>query len=602
MLSTLFSLQLTAMVSALGLNTDEWVKPSSAMVAQVQAISDAMAAAARGEQPKTSLQESINAIKDLADKGNDKDAQFAMGLILQQSNQSGALEQALDYYKKAADSGQLHAMNNWGFISAASSQDEGKVKEGIASIKAAADKGFNPARRNMAAFILRGAAGQKQDPAAALKLLEDAANDKDDQAQFELAQFYLGGGGESLKNDDKAWDWLNKAADSGNPNALAALGSVLFDGKKFGSKEIKADEKKAVEKFTKLADQGVPAGLRIMAELHQEGLAGVSKDFTKALSYFVKAAQGNDSVAQVRLASIYNDGIDLDPADSKVEVAPNPAAALELYRLAAQNGVPLAIYNVGTFYEAGRAVDRDMQKAFAYFLQSAVDGFLLGMQKAGVYYLNGAGTLRDPVAATSWFTRTAAAGLPEGLLSLGLMAENGLFMGAADTTPFRTAADQYQKAADAPSAADALRVEALLRLGNLYARGLMVPAGSQAQPEPDKAYTYFKQASDIVPANTQLKAIVDDTAKQLTEDQRTKANAAAEQMKKDREAKKQTAAAGQTSPAAAATAANPAPAATTPAATPSSPDTAPATPASPTTPAADSAKKPGGFRIPGIGR
>jgi len=605
MLSTLFSLQLTAMVSALGLNTDEWDKPSPAIVAQVQAISDAMAAAAKGEQPKTTLQDAINAIKDLADKNNDKDAQFSMGLFLQQSNQPGSVEQALEYYKKAAASGQLHAMNNWGFITAASTQDEAKVKEGIASIRAAADKGFNAARRNMAAILLRGMAGEKQDPAAALKLLESAAGSKDDQAQFELAQFYLGGGGETMKDDNKAWDWLNKAADAGNPNALATLGSVLFDGKKFGAKEIKADEKLAVEKFTKLADQGVPAGLRTMAELHQGGLAGVPKDFTKALDYFVKAAQGNDAVAQVRLASFYDAGVDLDPKDTKIEVAPNAAAALELYRLAAQNGVPLAVYNVGTFYESGRAVDRDMQKAFAFFLQSAVDGFLLGMQKAGVYYLNGAGTLRDPVAATSWFTRTAAAGLPEGLLSLGLMAENGLFMGSTDTTPFRTAADQYQKAADAPSAGDEIRVEALLRLGGLYARGLMVAAGSQAQPEPDKAYTYFKQAADLAPANTQLKSIVDETAKQLTADQRTKADAAAEQMKKDREAKKQAAlsGAGQASPAAAAAAATPAPAATTPAATPSTPTTAPAAPASPSAPpAAEPTKKPsGGFRIPGLG-
>jgi len=154
----------------------------------------------------------------------------------------------------------------------------------------------------MAAILLRGMAGEKADSAGAVKLLEAAANSKDDQAQFELAQYYLGGGGADKTDDNKAWDWLNKSADNGNPNALAALGSVLFDGKKFGSKEIKADAAKAVEKFTKLAEQGVPAGLRTMAELHQAGLAGVPKDFTKALDYFVRAAQGNDAVAQVRLA------------------------------------------------------------------------------------------------------------------------------------------------------------------------------------------------------------------------------------------------------------------------------------------------------------
>jgi len=135
-------------------------------------------------------------------------------------------------------------------------------------------------------------------------------------------------------------------------------------------------------------------------------------------------------------------------------------------------------------------------------------------------------------------------------------------------------------------------MEALLRLGGLYARGLMVAAGSTAQPEPEKAYSYFKQAADIDPTNALAKAVLEETGKQLKPDQITKANAAAEQMKKDREAKKQAAAAAQPSPAAAATAATPAPtsAAPAPAATPAE--------ASP----ADGAKKPGGFRIPGLGR
>jgi hypothetical protein len=76
--------------------------------------------------------------------------------------------------------------------------------------------------------------------------------EKDGQAMFELAQFYLELGGEEKIDDDKAWEWLNKSADTGNPNALATLGSVLFDGKDFGARKIEADPKAAVEKFTKL--------------------------------------------------------------------------------------------------------------------------------------------------------------------------------------------------------------------------------------------------------------------------------------------------------------------------------------------------------------
>lgn len=596
----------TAGVSALGLNTDEWTNPSSAMVSQVQALSDALASAAKGEQPKVTVQDTINKIKELADSGNDKDAQFAMGFFLQQSNQPGGLDQALAYYKKAAANGQLSAMNNYGFILAAAAQDVAKAKEGIAEIKKASDKGFNPARRNMAAIYMRGMAGEKQDIEAAQKLLEAAASNGDHQAQFELAQFHLGAGGESKKDENKAWDLINKAADAGNANALSVVGSVLFDGGKVGTKEIKAEPAKAVERFTKLADQGVPTGLRVMGEIYERGLAGVKKDFTKALEYFVRAAQGNDAMALLRLASYYDGGVDVDPKDNKVDVQRNDAAALQLYLLAAQNNVPLAIYNVGTFFEAGRSVQQDPQRAFAFFLQAAGSGFVPAMQKVGAYYLNGAGTFKDAVAATSWFARSAGAGLPEGLLSLGIMAENGLYFSNLDSTPFRTAADQYTKAADSPAAAPNVQLEALLRLGSLHARGLMVNAGSTAQPDFEKAYIFFKQASDLAPLNAMAKSALDDAASKLKPDQVAKANAAAQVMKEQRQAKREgrgtaspaPAAVAPAAPAASAPAPAPAPM-TTPAAAPA---TAPAAPAATpeSTPAPE--KKKGGFRFPGFGQ
>lgn len=592
----------TAGVSALGLNTDEWTSPTPAMVAQVQSLADALSAAAKGEQPKVTVQDTINKIKELADYGNDKDAQFAMGFFLQQSNQPGGVDQALAYYKKAAANGQLNAMNNYGFILAAAAQDVAKAKEGIDEIRKAADKGFNPARRNMAAIYLRGMGGEKQDIEAAQKLLEAAAAAKDDQAQFELAQFHLGAGGDAKRDDNKAWDLISKAADAGNPNALSVVGSVLFDGGKVGAKEIKADPAKAVERFSKLADQGVPAGLRVMGELHERGLAGVKKDFTKALEYFVRAAQGNDPMSLLRLAGYYDSGVDADPKDNKVDVQPNAAAALQLYLLAAQNNVPLAIYNVGTFFEEGRSVQQDPQRAFAFFLQAAGSGFVPAMQKVGAYYLNGVGTFKDAVAATSWFARSAGSGLPEGLLSLGIMAENGLYFSSLDSTPYRTAADQYTKASESPSASANVQLEALLRLGSLHARGLMVNAGSQALPDFEKAYAYFKQASDLAPLNAMAKSALDEVAGKLRPEQLAKANAAAQVMKEQRLAKRQNggAAAGaprSTAPATVAPSASapaPAPAATSPAPAP-----APAAPATPEAPAEK--KKSGGFRIPGFG-
>jgi TPR repeat protein len=573
MLHSLLSLKMAAMVAALGLDTAEWKSPSSDMVNEVQALADLQKKAANGETPTESLQEEINKIKGLADKG-DKDAQFAMGLFLQQSNAQGSLPQALEYYKKAADNGQLQAMNNYGFIVA--SQDPAKAKEGIKYIKDAAAKGLNAARRNMATIYLRGMAGEPQNIAEAKNMLETAMKDGDHQAEFELAQFYLSPG--ESQSDDKAWELLNSAAKNGNPNALAALGSVLFDGKEFGAgpnkKKIEPDPKGAVELFKELAKQNNPAGLRTMGELYQKGIkdTGIEKDFAKALEYYGKAAQANDAVAQVILAGFYDRGFDADtPPDGKLEVAPNPAASLELYRLAAQNNVPLAFYNIGAFYEAGRAVDKDPTKAFAYFLQSAVNGFGPGMQKAGVYYLNGAGTLKDPVAATGWFSRSAGAGVPEGFISLGVMAENGLVASPdRSTTQYQMAGANYSQVEDSASASDAVRVEALLRLGNLYFRGMMV-GGGKTTPEPDygKAYIYFRLASEIDPKNKLAAQAKEEAEKKATQEEKTSAVASIEAMKAHRKEvlAKATAAPATVSPTPAAT----------PATTPTPPPAPPAT-------------------------
>lgn len=571
MLQSIINIKLAAMVAALGLDTAEWKSPSAAMVQNVQALADAQAAAAKGEQPPAgkSLQDTINNIKTLADAG-DKDAQFAMGLFFQQSTQQNqnALPQAQEYYKKAADQGQLQAMNNYGFLIAASTQDAAVAKEGIEWIKKASDKGLNAARRNMATIYLRGMAGEKQDVAAAKTLLEAASKDKDHEADFQLAQFYLGAGGETNRDDEKAWTYLQKASDAGNPNALASLGGLLFDGGKLGAKDIPKDPDLAVKKFEQLAEQNNPAGLRTLGELYQNGLGGKPKDFTKALEYFTRAVQGNDAAAQLRLASFYDTGVDLDPNDSKVEVQRNDAAALQLYRLAAQNNVPLAIYNVGAFYETGRSVDRDLTKAFALYLQSAVGNLPFGMQKVGVYYLNGAGTGRDPVAAAAWFQRSAAAGLPDGSLSYGIVTEMGLVPQAdPKITQFFAAGGYYNDAAEAIGASDAVRMEALLRLGSLYFRGLMVPAGEAPKPNFERAYLYFKQASKIDPKNQLAASARDEAVAKLTQDQIKKADADVERREKELERRKQSAANPQ-APAPAATPATPAAPAATPAPAP----------------------------------
>ena len=236
-----------------------------------------------------------------------------MGLFLQQSNAQGSLPQALEYYKKAADKGQLQAMNNYGFIVAASTQDPAQAKEGIEFIKKAAEQGAE-CRTPQHGHHLPPWHGWRSHRTSRKRRpcwrppLRMATIRRSSSWRSSISALARN------QNDDKAWELLKTASDHGNPNALAALGSVLFDGKEFGvtKKKIPADPKGAVELFKKLAEQNNPAGNRTMGELYQKGIAGtgIEKDFAKALEYYGKAAQGNDAVAQVILAGFYDRGFD----------------------------------------------------------------------------------------------------------------------------------------------------------------------------------------------------------------------------------------------------------------------------------------------------
>ncbi len=544
MIQSLITIKLVAMASALGLNTSEWAKPvSPQMEAQVQKLEDSMKEISKGkaDQMQDSINAAIKGIQELADKG-DKDAQYAIGLFLSQSKEQGALEKVLDYYAKAANQGQLQAMNNLGFIIAGSSKDPEKQKEGVNWIKKASDLGNNPARRNMAQIYLNGMAGIAKDVAAAEKLLVTAAGEKDWDAAYLLSQFYMGAGGTEKQDDKQGWDYLNKAATGGNANALDALGSLYLQGGKVGAMEIKADIKTAVDKFKTLADQKNPVGLRKMATILEQGLpdAAVEKDFKKAFEYYAAAAQGNDAFAEFRLGSFYDTGVKLDPKSDKNDVEPNPAAALNLYRLAAQNNFPLASYNVGVFYEQGRTVDKDPQKAFAYYSQAAQAGVAIAMQKVGEFYLNGIGTIKDPVAAAGWFSRSAASGLPEGHLSYGIVTEAGL---VEKDSPFYAAADSYMQAADSANASDTVKLNAFVRLGLLYARGVMVPKKDAPKPDFERAYVFLQQAVDVDPKNAQAVALRDEARKKIDPAVIKKADETIAQMKKDREDRKAKAAA-----------------------------------------------------------
>jgi len=95
-------------------------------------------------------------------------------------------------------------------------------------------------------------------------------------------------------------------------------------------------------------------------------------------------------------------------------VAQNYAEAMRWYRLAADQGLAWAQYNLGLMHENGRGVVQDYAEGVRWYRLAAEQGLADAQAKLGVMYFNGDGVLQDYVLAHMWFNIASANGNPNG--------------------------------------------------------------------------------------------------------------------------------------------------------------------------------------------
>jgi len=193
---------------------------------------------------------------ELARAGN-QDAQIAVALAYESGTDvkpNGA--EAADWYRKAADQGNLEAT-------------------------------FRLAR-----VFSRGAVGVNKDPEGAAKLYETAAQRGHVEAQNWLGYCYQHGIG-IQQSDAGAIEWYSKAANAGLAAAQSNLGLMYVTGK-----GVATDARRAFAQFDQAAKQGDGWGLNNLAGLYEMGW-GVSRDEQIALAYYKRAADmGNKTAGQ----------------------------------------------------------------------------------------------------------------------------------------------------------------------------------------------------------------------------------------------------------------------------------------------------------------
>ena len=149
------------------------------------------------------------------------------------------------------------------------------------------------------------------------------------------------------------------------------------------------------------ADFGVPEAEAEVGDRYYYGRNGETKDYSKALVWYQKAAAQGNAHAQNNLGVMYADGSG---------VAMNLAQAVVWYRKAADQGYVTAETNLANHYKNGTGVLMDNAQAFAWYQKAAAKNDMKAEYNLGVFYQYGYGVTKDLVQARAWFQRSANQG------------------------------------------------------------------------------------------------------------------------------------------------------------------------------------------------
>ena len=328
------------------------------------------------------------------------------------------VDRAEELFRKAAGKGALMAKSQLALLLLETSAERGGAvrKEGVSLLREAVEEGVSEAQREYGRILLFGLYGVPADASTGLSLLQSAAEDDDDIAQYILARCLLGEESVDVTRDDRdGVKWLKSAAENNYAEAQVLLGDLLLHGRHGLAK----DEAKAAEWYQRAAAKEHAGAMYQLAVMYMDGLGGLPKDEAKAAELFRKAAEQGFAAAQYNLAVMYMDGLGGLPKDE--------AKAVELYERAIGLGDTLAMYNLAVMYGEGRGgLPKDEAKASELYERAVELGNKLAMNNLARMYEYGRGGLpKDEAKAAELYERAAELGNELAMCNLAAMYEEG---------------------------------------------------------------------------------------------------------------------------------------------------------------------------------
>lgn len=281
-----------------------------------------------------------------AEKGNDH-AMFMMG-VMYKNGKGVAVSTAseMEWYLKAADKNNPAAM----FNIAAMYMDGAGVPPNKTLALEWAEKAANLGHvQSMINLAME--AYESKDYTKTFEWMGKAAATGDADAMSNFGTLYANGVG-TTRDYNLAAQWWKRAADAGDPGAMMNLGNFY---------EASKQQSVANEWFTKSANLG-----NIKASTHLAWKAYDLADYKTALEWFHKAIGAGDVQSLTVAGILYCNGQGTEK---------NVQRGYELWLAAAKQNEPTAAYNIGKLYEDKILPNSSMEKAVEWYKKAASLGY-----------------------------------------------------------------------------------------------------------------------------------------------------------------------------------------------------------------------------------
>ena len=222
--------------------------------------------------------------------------------------------------------------------------------------------------------------GTQQDYEKAFEWFLKSAKEGNKFAQYSLGNLYYYGNGTD-KDLSQAFQWYMKSAEQGQPYASYSIAQMYNKGEYVSKDENQAHEyyKQALTGFLELEskDQADDNLFYKMGTMYKNGL-GTDIDMDKAINYFMRSAEMNNTNAKRTLALEYISGKHLELDIEK---------GLEMLTVCADRGDTLSCYKLGKIYFKGEIVYKDLNMAEKYLLKAAENKNEYALYSLGKLYL-----------------------------------------------------------------------------------------------------------------------------------------------------------------------------------------------------------------------